>query len=176
MKGVIIEQKKWICHIPQNVEKEESPWNGHKEKSLCAKSNRKPGPKKSKTDDFDEAKISDLSLCFSWRVFGLRLTHLTHSFPSQGDLSLEFSRTSLPRVWPRSLILPLIGWCHYRIDTHLNEVRKLNFFLEVENSGFVFTQVCPYLSKLIVYVVFSDFDETWPEYSSNINAQDGAML
>ena len=128
MKGVIIAQKKWICHIPQNVEKEESPWNGHKEKSLCAKSNRKPGPKKSKTDDFDEAKMSDLSLCFSWRVFGLRLTHLTHSFPSQGDLSLEFSRTSLPRVWPRSLILPLIGWCHYRIDTHLNEVRKLNSF------------------------------------------------
>ena len=98
MKGVIIAQKKWICHIPQNVEKEESPWNGHKEKSLCAKSNRQPGPKKSKTDDFDEAKISDLSLCFSWRVFGLRLTHLTHSFPSQGDLSLEFSRTSLLSV------------------------------------------------------------------------------
>ena len=83
---------------------------------------------KSKTDDFDEAKMSDLSLCFSWRVFGLRSTHLTHSFPSQGDLSLEFSWTSLPPVWPRSLILSLIGWCHYRIDAHLNEVRKLNFF------------------------------------------------
>ena len=105
-------------------------WNKSRfySQSLCAKSNRKPGPKKSKTDDFDEAKMSDLSLCFSWRVFGLRSTHLTHSFPSQGDLSLEFSWTSLPPVWPRSLILSLIGWCHYRIDAHLNEVRKLNFF------------------------------------------------
>ena len=26
------------------------------------------------------------------------------------------------------------------------------------------------------YVVFSDFDETWPEYSSDINAHKSAML
>ena len=49
-------------------------------------------------------------------------------------------------------------------------------FLEVENSRFVFTQIFLYLSKLIVYVVFSDFDEAWLEYSSDINAHKGAML
>ena len=42
--------------------------------------------------------------------------------------------------------------------------------------GLFFTQVFLYLSKLIVYVVFSDFDETWLEYSSDINAHKGAML
>ena len=51
----------------------------------------------------------------------------------------------------------------------------MNFF-EVEDLRFVFTQVCLYLNKLIVYVVFSDFDETWPEYSSDIDAQEGAMF
>ena len=49
-------------------------------------------------------------------------------------------------------------------------------FLEVENSRFVFTQIFLYLSKLIVYVVFSDFDEAWLDYSSDINAHKGAML
>ena len=68
-----------------------------------------------------------LTFLFSFlgEFFELRSSLLTHSFSSQDDLSLEFSWNSLPRVWPRSLILPLIGWCHDRIDADLNEVRKL---------------------------------------------------
>ena len=93
-----------------------------------------------------------LTFLFSFlgEFFELRLSLLTRSFSSQDDLSLEFSWNPLPRVWPRSLILPLIGWCHDRIDADLNEVRKLfYFFMEVENSRIVSTQVN-------LYVVFWD--------------------
>ena len=74
--------------------------------------------------------------------------------------------------------LGFIGWRHYRIDTRLCAkigAKIANFFrgqkLEVR-----FSRSNLYSNEFIGYVDLSDFNETWPECSSNINPPKGVGL
>ena len=52
-------------------------------------------------------------------------------------------------------------------NSHLNS----NPTLLSQFISFLFHASYLYGNELIGYVVFTDFDETWPEYSSAINSQ-----
>ena len=73
------------------------------------------------------------------------------------------------------MILPLVGWYHDRIDTNLNEERKLLIF-RLKTRGLLSRKFTLNKLQLIMYVNFSDFDKTWPKYSSDISAEKDATL
>ena len=96
-------QKTCICHISQNIEKKESPWRGQKGKSLCGKSNIKPGPK-----ILMKRKVWPYSFLFSvnfWTSFNPFISQVR----SRDDLSREFQWTSLSRDSQGISMLSLIG-------------------------------------------------------------------
>ena len=99
-----------------------------------------PSHRNRRQDSLMKQKGSDLTNCFPWWIFELRLTH-TFSVSSRDDLSREFKNPFFHGTRQGSSILPFIGWRHDRIDTRLNEVLKLGISLEAENPRFVFTLV-----------------------------------
>ena len=73
-------------------------------------------------------KSLTLRIAFLKEFFGFCLTRKFQKPLSQGNRE-------------GSSILPFIGWRHDRIDTRLNEVRKLEISWEAENPRFVSMRV-----------------------------------